>query len=171
VSPRVDLSHPYFGTLTYDEAHRTFDAHVVDARRGNIAVSLDPYASANFPHRPIDAMLPHVEATLDPAAAWTRASLERWDAVTAKIVERLLVTYNKVWRTYDEEGETVTRDVLDARAFVAHLRLRSFHVALPEHEGEDFTGTMWIDIGDLFWGHAIQASIWADGAINVDLVG
>jgi len=164
------LEHPFFGALAYVPQNYVFEAHITDARHGALKVSIDPFSYLRFPHPPVESLLAQIEKNLDAAADYARASLARWDAVTGEAVEQLLGTYNDTWRTYDEEGETIVRPTLDAAGFIGHLRLTSLTIRLPIGDDARFNSGMWIDVGDLFWGHALDVAL-DDDRIDVSLAG
>jgi hypothetical protein len=164
------LVHPFFGALVYVPNNYAFEAHITDPHHGPLDVSIDPFSYLHFPHPPVESLLAEIEAKLDGAADCARASLARWDAVTGEAAEQLLGTYNGTWRTYDEDGETVVRPELDAAAFIKHLRLVSLTIRLPIGPESRFNSGMWIDVGDLFWGHALDVAL-DDDRIDVALAG
>jgi hypothetical protein len=152
------LTHPYFGKLVYVATDRTFVAVVAAARHGYVQISLE-----------LDAPLGDAEGLLDDAATRARDAFARWEAAKAATIEELLETYNVTWRCFEEDGESVERPTLTGDAFAAELQLSSLTIRLPI-DAACFDATLWIDPGDLFWGHAIEVSF--DGeAIHVSLAG
>jgi hypothetical protein len=166
----ITLVHDWFGTMVYLTEQRAFRGEISDARHGAIEVSIDPFSDQPRPLPSIDALMPAIVRALDAAAEHARAALARWDAVQAAAGEQLLDTYNVTWRCYEQDGVEVDRPVLDASAFASQLRLSSLTIRLPTRGGEPMSSAMWIEAGDLFWGHALLAELY-DATIRIDLVG
>lgn len=171
----IQLEHPYFGLLAYDDKNHHFAGQRTDERVGMIEVKLRPFDHLPLPYPAIETVLPEVEARLDGAADYLREAIGERDELIGAVVEDLLETYNENWRCFsqsrgDGTWEEVEREVLDERSFAAALRFTAFDVALPIGPDSAYSYDAWLEPGDLFWDHRIHVSR-SDSGFYVSLFG